>query len=76
MPPAMPAGLPRCCPRCRNALITARDWAGTYSSCLICGYVYDWGAAPIAPPVAAAPTADTTLRPRRVRAPSHGTRAL
>jgi hypothetical protein len=76
MPPSVPADLPRRCPRCRNALTMARDWAGAYSSCLICGYVYEWGAAPAATPVAAVPTDGATPRPRRLRAPSHGTRSL
>lgn len=58
---------PTTCPRCHGVLFTARDWAGQYSSCLICGYVYEWGD----PPPSLLPE-DGPGAPRQ-RQPSHGT---
>jgi len=40
----MQAAPPRVCPRCRGSMILEEDWYGSYSSCLSCGYVYEFGA--------------------------------
>ena len=63
---------PAACPRCHGRLATSQDWAGTYSSCFLCGYVYEWGVLPAT--VIAAEAATEGERPvvgRRVRGPSH-----
>jgi len=41
---AMQAAPPRVCPRCRGSMIMEEDWYGSYSSCLCCGYVHEFGA--------------------------------
>lgn len=76
---AMPAGTitaPRTCPRCRGPLHINQDWAGTYSSCFICGYAYEWGALlPATQHDGSTETAPPAPRQRR-RSPSHGLRRL
>ena len=32
------------CPRCRGSMLSEEDWYGAYSTCLACGYVYEFGA--------------------------------
>lgn len=59
------------CPRCRSLLRTERDVYGTYSSCLMCGYVHEWGRPPADLRSAAAPAPG-----QRRREPSHGRRKL
>ncbi len=59
---------PRACPRCRGSMILERDWYGSYSSCIACGYVHE---------AVAAPTIDLRagvegLPRQRRRQPSHG----
>jgi hypothetical protein len=65
----MQATLPRTCPRCRGSMVVERDWYGSYSSCLCCGYVRE---------ALSSPAIDLLLdeeegrgRQRR-RQPSHG----
>ena len=46
------------CPRCHGPMVDERDWAGAYSTCVMCGHVvndavildkrFDAAAAPIA----------------------------
>jgi hypothetical protein len=59
---------PARCPRCQGRLATARDWAGRYSSCFVCGYMYEW-CSEAAITLTALET--ETLRQRR-REPTHG----
>ena len=35
---------PRSCPRCQGNMLFEEDWYGAYSTCLSCGYVYEFGA--------------------------------
>ena len=70
MPPSPIVPAPRQCPRCNGRLYTVRDWAGTYSSCMICGYVHEW-CTPIAVGVVEDGTGTRAPRQRR-REPSHG----
>ncbi len=35
---------PRSCPRCQGSMLFEEDWYGAYSTCLSCGYVYEFGA--------------------------------
>lgn len=35
---------PRACPRCQGNMLFEEDWYGAYSTCLSCGYVYEFGA--------------------------------
>ena len=35
---------PRSCPRCSGSMLFEEDWHGAYSTCLSCGYVYEFGA--------------------------------
>lgn len=57
---------PQVCPRCSSALIFEKDWYGAYSTCIACGYVYEFGAASLQDLAQENP-----LRQRR-RQPSHG----
>jgi hypothetical protein len=43
--PSLPQSPPKDCPRCRGFVTIERDLAGTYGSCMMCGYVQDVGAA-------------------------------
>ncbi len=58
---------PRHCPRCRGSMISERDWYGTYSTCIACGYVHE---------VVSAPPIDLLSEQQgsrqRRRQPSHG----
>jgi hypothetical protein len=76
MPAVAPPTAAHSCPRCRGRLSTAQDWAGTYSSCLLCGYVYEWGALPAQVAAAAVADADHPAPHRRLRSPSHGLHGL
>ncbi|MFQ5880371.1 MAG: hypothetical protein ACE5IZ_09395 [Dehalococcoidia bacterium] len=58
---------PRACPRCRGSMILEKDWYGAYSTCISCGYVYEFGAAPLEE----LEPSDGPPRQRR-RQPSHG----
>jgi len=65
----METTLPRVCPRCRGSMIAERDWYGTYSSCLSCGYVHE----AVSPPAIELLEEDENGRVRqRRRQPSHG----
>ena len=70
MPASRIVPAPRQCPRCNGRLYATRDWAGTYSSCMICGYVHEWSS-PIGIALAEEGTATGARRQRR-REPSHG----
>ena len=35
----MQAALPKICPRCTGSMIIERDWYGSFSTCICCGYV-------------------------------------
>jgi hypothetical protein len=35
---------PKSCPRCSGAMLYEEDWHGAYSTCISCGYVYEFGA--------------------------------
>jgi hypothetical protein len=58
---------PRNCPRCRGSMLTERDWYGSYSTCIACGYVHEW----VSGPAIDLPSDDGPARQRR-RQPSHG----
>lgn len=36
-------GPPKSCPRCNGSMLFEEDWHGAYSTCLSCGYVYEFG---------------------------------
>jgi DNA-directed RNA polymerase subunit M/transcription elongation factor TFIIS len=57
---------PRSCPRCSGSMLFEEDWHGAYSTCLSCGYVYEFGAT-----AALELEAEGEHRQRR-RQPSHG----
>ena len=59
---------PRSCPRCRGAMIMERDWYGSYSSCLSCGFVHEMLSSP---PIDLDAESSRPERQRR-RQPSHG----
>ena len=60
------AAPPRLCPRCRGSMLLEKDWYGTYSTCISCGYVYEFGAMPLEE------LAQENASPRqRRRQPSH-----
>lgn len=58
---------PQVCPRCRGSMIMERDWYGSYSTCICCGYVYEFGG--ITPEELE--QSENPSRQRR-RQPSHG----
>lgn len=65
----MQAALPRVCPRCNGSMIIEKDWYGSYSTCICCGFVRE---------AVSSPAIDLMLdeeegggRQRR-RQPSHG----
>jgi hypothetical protein len=64
----MPSAGPTTCPRCRGAMISERDWYGSYSTCLSCGFVHEVLASP---PIDLPPDEPASGRQRR-REPSHG----
>jgi len=57
---------PQACPRCRGSMLFEEDWHGAYSTCLSCGYVYEFGAT-----VELEQEGNGEHRQRR-RQPSHG----
>ena len=57
---------PRSCPRCSGSMLFEEDWHGAYSTCLACGYVYEFGAT-----ASLELEAEGEHRQRR-RQPSHG----
>ena len=63
------ATLPRICPRCNGSMIIERDWYGSYSTCICCGYVRE---------AVSSPAIDLMLEDeeghsrQRRRQPSHG----
>ena len=65
----MQAALPRVCPRCQGSMIVERDWYGSYSTCICCGYVRE---------AVSSPAIDVMLEDeeghsrQRRRQPSHG----
>jgi len=65
----MQAALPRTCPRCKGSMIIERDWYGSYSTCICCGYVRE---------AVSSPAIDLMLEDedgngrQRRRQPSHG----
>lgn len=56
------------CPRCRGAMIPERDWYGSYSTCIACGFVRDMLSSP---PIDLLAEERNPSRQRR-RQPSHG----
>ncbi|HWO74169.1 MAG TPA: hypothetical protein VNN21_11505 [Dehalococcoidia bacterium] len=66
---AMQMALPRVCPRCNGSMIIERDWYGSYSTCLCCGFVKE---------AVSSPAIDLMLEDeeghgrQRRRQPSHG----
>ena len=63
-----PSSLPRWCPRCRGRLIHGGDSYGGYSSCLCCGFVYEW----VSGPAIDLPVDETPGSRQRRRQPTHG----
>ena len=59
---------PRSCPRCHGSMLLEEDWYGAYSTCLACGYVYEFGATAV---LELEQEANNGQRQRR-RQPSHG----
>ena len=65
----MQATLPRVCPRCSGSMIIERDWYGSYSTCICCGFVRE---------AVSSPAIDLMLEDeeghgrQRRRQPSHG----
>ena len=59
---------PRSCPRCGGSMLFEEDWYGAYSTCLSCGYVYEFGATAA---LELENEGDGEHRQRR-RQPSHG----
>jgi len=66
---ATKAASPHNCPRCRGWIITERDWYGSYSTCLCCGYVYE---AMATPPIELLEEEQSGHPRQRRRQPSHG----
>ena len=64
----MEASPPRTCPRCTGSMISERDWYGAYSSCITCGYVYEW----VSSPAIDLPDDSQSSPRQRRRQPSHG----
>jgi DNA-directed RNA polymerase subunit M/transcription elongation factor TFIIS len=65
----MQAFPPRFCPRCRGIMITERDWYGSYSTCLQCGFVQEMLTSPQIDLLDDEESAGTRQRRRQ---PSHG----
>jgi len=65
----MQAALPKICPRCTGSMIIERDWYGSFSTCICCGYVRE---------AVSSPAIDLMLEDeeghgrQRRRQPSHG----
>ena len=65
----MQATLPKICPRCSGSMIIERDWYGSFSTCICCGYVRE---------AVSSPAIDLMLEDeeghgrQRRRQPSHG----
>ena len=65
----MQAALPKICPRCSGSMIIERDWYGSFSTCICCGYVRE---------AVSSPAIDLMLEDeeghgrQRCRQPSHG----
>ena len=60
---------PKNCPRCRGAMIMERDWYGSYSTCLTCGFVHEMLSSP---PIDVPSDDDEHAGRQRRRQPSHG----
>ena len=65
----MQAELPRTCPRCRGSMIIERDWYGSYSTCICCGFVKE---AVSSPAIDLMLEEDESHGRQRRRQPSHG----
>ena len=65
----MQEALPRVCIRCSGSMIIERDWYGSYSTCICCGFVRE---------AVSSPAIDLMLEDeeggtrQRRRQPSHG----
>jgi hypothetical protein len=60
---------PRLCPRCSGAMISERDWYGSYATCLSCGFVHEMVSSP---PIDLLDDEDSASPRQRRRQPSHG----
>lgn len=65
----MQATLPRICPRCNGSMIVERDWYGSYSTCICCGFVRE---AVSSPPIDLILENEAGSGRQRRRQPSHG----